>query len=245
MAKHGFSDPMENNQIIESVMGDLTKIRNALTHGGSTVGEDEKCRVKDCKILKWFKHGDKLTLTISHVFDFLHHLGLFQGVFTKARQDSDADQSNLRLMWLIKEEAVLKSVRRKVVSLEDSGITEGKPDARYIHVLFDNGVFGSFYPREFGVNSFHSVKVVKGNLKFDNKTLVKARDLYRVLVRRFPVSNYPSLSFGFTFTADGPNAEFKFPKPEELPIESCQAGVIWVDINPEGSELNQQPTTDN
>ena len=240
MANRGFSNVMESNQIVKSVIGDLTKIRNALIHGSVIAGEDEGCRVKDCEILKWFKRGDKLTLTISHVFDFLHHLGLFQGLFTKAKQDSDADQSNLRLMWLIKRDAVFKSIGRKVVSLEDSGITDGKPDERYIHVLFDNGVFGSFYPREFakqdsdadqsnlrlmwlikrdavfksigrkvvsledsgitdgkpderyihvlfdngvfgsfyprefGINSFHSVKVVEGNLKFDNKTLIKA-----------------------------------------------------------------------
>lgn len=238
MANRGFSNVMESNQIVKSVIGDLTKIRNALIHGSGIAGENEGCRVKDCEILKWFKRGDKLTLTISHVFDFLHHLGLLQGEFTKAKQDSDADQSNLRLMWLIKRDAVLESIRRKVVSLEDTGITDGKPDERYIHVLFDNGVFGSFYPREFGINSFHSVKVVEGNLEFDNKTLITARDLYRVLVKRFPVSNYPSLLIGFRFTADGPNAKVKFPKPEEVPVESFPAGLTEVDFDTGRSELN-------
>ena len=227
---------MKNKQIIQSVIADLTKIRNALIHGSGIAGEDNS--VQNCKVLKWFKRGDKLTLTISHVFEFLQHLGLLQGGFTKAKQDSDADQSNLRLMWLTKKDAGLKFIRRKIVSLDDSGITDGKPDERYIHVLFDNGVFGSFYPREFSINSFHSVKVVKGNLKFDNKTLIKASDLYRLLFGRFPVCSHSSLSFGFTFTAEGPDAELKFPKPEEVPLEYCPAEVILIDVDTERSELN-------
>ena len=245
MAKRGFSNGMKSKQIviIKSVMGDLNKIRNSLTHGSDIAGGDPKCNVKNCEKLKWFKCGDKLTLAISHVFDFLYHLGLLQGKFTKATQEADAEQSNLQLMWLIKGEAVLKSFGRKVVSLEDTGITKGKPDIRYIHVLFDNGVFGSFYPREFGINSFHDVKVVEGNLKFDNKTLIKAKELYRVLVKRFPKSNYPSLEFGFKFTAEGSIAKVKYPKPEELPVKYYEAGAIWIDFDTEKGSLTDNRET--
>ena len=225
MAKHGLSEVVENQQIQQDVMGDLNKIRNAFTHGHNIVNENDN-RVKNCKILKWFKPGEKLILTILHVFEFLHHFGLLTPLIIKIKKDSEANQSDFKLVWLIKKDAILHSVRRKIISLKDSGTTEGEPDQRSILILFDNGLFGEFNPRELNINSFQTVEITKGNLKFDNGTIIKSRDLYRYLVRKFPQGNYVSQEWGFK--AKEPT-ELK-PPETQLEAELSVAKIVEVDI---------------
>ena len=226
MANQGFSKSVKNQQIVQEVIGDLVKIRNSSLHGNGIVGEGD-CRIKNCEILKWFKRGDKLIFKIWHVFDFLHHLGLLQGALLRPKEDPNINEPNLTLTWLIKKDIALQSIRRKVISLEDSGITKGKPNQRFIRVLFDNGLFGAFNPLTFDINSFQSVEIVKGNLKFDKGQLIKARDLYRYLVRTFPASKYWSQSW--QFRADE-YTELKMPAKTEIQLEISNVKVIQVDL---------------
>ena len=195
-------------------------------HGTGIVGEGD-CRIKNCEILKWFKPGDRLIFTILHVFDFLHHLGLLQGVLLKIKQDTNTNQSDLKLTWLIRKGIVLRSARCKVISVDDSHITKGKPNERFVRVLFDNGLFGAFNPREFNINSFKSVAITDGNLKFNNGRIIKARDLYRYLVRIFPSSKYWSQDWHFR--ADE-YTELKMPAKAEIQVEVSPTQVIQVDI---------------
>ena len=183
IANQGFSPDAETQQILQTVIGDLTKIRNSSTHGSDIVGKDSKCRVMDCEILKWFELGEKIIFRISHVLDFLHHLGLLQGALFKV---ADSNQSDFKLVWLRKKNILFQSIGRKVISVKDSGITEGKPNERFVSVLFDNGLFGAFNPKVLNINFFESVQIIDGNLQFDDGPIIKVRDIYRYLVRMFP-----------------------------------------------------------
>ena len=225
IAKHGFSQNVETQQILQTVMGDLNKIRNSFIHGSNIVGESKDCRVKDCEILKWFKHGDQIIFTISHVFEFLHHLGLLQGTLTRVKEHSDTNEPDLKLVWLLKKDILLQSFGRKVISVEDSGITEGNPDERSLRVLFDNGLFGVFKLKD---NSFQSVQIDKGNLKFDKGNNIKARDIYRHLVRTFPPRNNWMQSW--TYKSKG-NEKLTLPAIE-MKISVSLAKVIEVNIVP-------------
>ena len=56
-------------------MGDFRHIRNDLVHSGQGTKEHSG----KCKVLKWFKPGDKMLLTTDHVLDFLNHMNLIAG----------------------------------------------------------------------------------------------------------------------------------------------------------------------
>ena len=223
MANQGFSEIVKNNQIQHEVIGDLNKIRNAFTHG-SNIGTDSP--VKNCKILKWFKPSDRIILTILHVFEFLHHFDLLHGILTTIKKDLDANQSDFKLVWLIKKDIILQSVGRKVISLKDSGIADGNPNKRSICVLFDNGLFGSFYSREIGINSFQTVEINNDNLKFDNRHIIKSRDLYRYLVKKFPIGPHQFQAWTFEAQED---TQLTLPAAE-LQAEVSAAKVVEVDI---------------
>ena len=225
MAKHGFSEIVKNQQIQQDVMGDLNKIRNALTHGSNIVSENDSL-VKNCKIIKWFKPGDRIILTISHVFEFLHHFGLLNPLIIAIKKDSETNQPNPKLVWLIKKDAIFRSIGRRVLSLKDSGTTEGKPNERSILVLFDNGLFGSFNPRELNINFFQAVEIAKGNLKFDNGTIIKSRDLYRYLVKGFPKGSYVSQEWGFKAEE---STKLRFPETN-FEAQLSAAKIVAVDI---------------
>ena len=222
IAKYGFWEKMEIRQILQTVLGDLTKIRNSYVHGSGIVGKGKECRIKNCEILKWFKSGDKLIFTISHVFDFLHHLGLLQAILTEGTKTSD-----LKLVWLLKKGTVWNSIGRKVISVEDSGITDGKPDTRLFRVLFDNGLFGVFKLDSKKVKSFKRVKIVRGNLKFNNGININSKDLYMELKKNFPPKENWSQDWGFKVTGI---SELTFLSGEMNP-KTSQAKVVEVDID--------------
>lgn len=224
MAEHGFSEVVKSQQIQQAVMGDLNKIRNTFIHGSDIVSEGDS-HLKNCEVLKWFKPGDRIIFTILHVFEFLHRFGLLKESFARIQEDSGANQSDLKLVWFLKKDIVLHSVTRRVVSLHDSGITEGKPERRFVSILFDNGLFGSFNPRELNINSFKRVEIVNGNLKFDHGTIIKSRDLYRYLVRRFPPTQCWELEWEFKATE---NTELKIAAPE-ISFNISSPTVIVVD----------------
>ena len=52
-------------------MGDLNKIRNDLLHNGGVASKE---RSGKCKVLKWFKPGERMLLTTNHAFDFLNQM---------------------------------------------------------------------------------------------------------------------------------------------------------------------------
>ena len=53
-------------------MGDFRHIRNDLIHSGFATEEDSG----KCKVLKWFKPGERMVLTTDHVFDLLNQMNL-------------------------------------------------------------------------------------------------------------------------------------------------------------------------
>ena len=182
IAKQGFDPKMDIQKIQQRALGDLNKIRNSFIHGSGIVGQDRKCRIKDCKVLKWFDPGDKLIFTIMHVFDFLHHLCLLNAFQLKVKK-SDTDLPDSQLVWLLKKGTISQPQGRKIISVEDSGITGGKPETRLLHILFDNGFFNVFKPEN---SSFRSVRIVEGNLEFDDGSIINAENLYKSLLKSFP-----------------------------------------------------------
>ena len=160
------------------------------------------------------------------MFEFLHHFGLLNPLIIRIKKDSETNQANPQLVWLIKKGAIFRSVGRKVIASKDTGTTEGKPDERSILVLFDNGLFGSFKPRESNISSFQTMEIANGNLKFDNGTIIKARDLYRHLAKGFPKGSYVSQEWGFKAEEHTklrlPEANFK--------AELSVAKIVEVDI---------------
>lgn len=52
-------------------LGDIRLIRNAIVHNSGVA--DAGCG--KCKVLRWFTPGDRIQLRMSHVLDFLNHMG--------------------------------------------------------------------------------------------------------------------------------------------------------------------------
>ncbi|MDE0341828.1 MAG: hypothetical protein OXK82_01415 [Deltaproteobacteria bacterium] len=57
------------------LMGDFRKVRNDVVKNGAIA----QGRTGNCKILNWFKKGERIVLRVRHVVDFLHKLGAWYG----------------------------------------------------------------------------------------------------------------------------------------------------------------------
>ena len=72
--KHGPLVAVDMPQGLEADLhGDFHKIRNDLLKNRG-VAQDKNCG--KCKTLRWFRPGERIHLTLDHVFEFLHLLGL-------------------------------------------------------------------------------------------------------------------------------------------------------------------------
>ena len=52
-------------------LGDLRRIRNNMLHGGVAT----KDNAGGCKVLRWFKDGERIHVPLRHVLDFLNQMG--------------------------------------------------------------------------------------------------------------------------------------------------------------------------
>jgi len=68
-------------------LGDFHKIRNDLLKNRK-VAQDRNCG--KCKTLRWFQPGERIHLTLDHVFEFLHLLGLHLNNYLGDRSDTPA-----------------------------------------------------------------------------------------------------------------------------------------------------------
>ncbi|MDE2990537.1 MAG: hypothetical protein OXU21_05640 [Chloroflexota bacterium] len=115
-----------------AALGDLQKIRNDFAHHYPRATESGAGK---CIRLRWFKPGDVLVLSMTHVLDFLNHLGLLSktptvgstGAYYWKIKDPDKDKL---LAWDPPPKPI--SVRT------DEG---PEPDTIGLFLVFDNGFF--------------------------------------------------------------------------------------------------------
>ena len=190
--------PGLKHDVIDQVMGDIRLIRNTLIHCNGVVGK-KGCKIlggpksEGCKILKWFRKGDKIVLEMHHVLDIMHHMGLLRCQSMQFYTQDSSPPSPKKHIWGLIENRnlILKSYQRKIVSVIPVELTN---DEYMIKVLFDNGVFGWFSSNNFPtdlrkkIKSWQDIKIYKGNLKFDsnNNKIVDASTIYKSIIKRFP-----------------------------------------------------------
>lgn len=168
-------------------MGDFRHIRNDLVHNNGIATNKE---IGKCKTLKWFKPGDRIVLSMSHVLDFLNQIG-----FLSRKPVISIDQSAQKgQIWFLKgrkQSLLEKSSTAKIISVR---IEQDKnPDTGELQfpmeVVFDNGVFGDgiLYHIAFDEDlsprgKIEFAKKVEidedGNLVFPNGYLISAERLY-------------------------------------------------------------------
>ena len=120
-------------------MGDFRHIRHDLIHSGSAT----KDHSGKCRVLKWFKPGERMILTTDHVFDLLNQMNLITPPVLISGSSGQRIAS-----WMLTPDAI------KPASLEDEQIrfasvrmdvdTDGEQDSkRYMmSCVFSDGIFG-------------------------------------------------------------------------------------------------------
>ena len=122
----------------QQVLGDLGYIRNDFIHGG--VAD----RSRRCKVLRWFKEGEKVQLQFRHVLDFLNQM---RWLASDMQFIHDAPGLPVKgFQWKNKASAKTSAWRPELVSFRPIVNPDLEPqfrDYRYgISVVFENGVYG-------------------------------------------------------------------------------------------------------
>ena len=190
--------PVLEHDIIDEIMGDIRLIRNTLIHCNGIVGK-KGCQIlggpksEGCKILKWFRKGDKIVLEMCHILDIMHHMEVLRCQNIQFYTQGSSPPPPKKHIWELIENRnlIMKSYQRRIVSVIPTKLAN---DEYIIKVLFDNGVFGWFSSNDFPadlrkkIKSWQDIKIYKGNLKFDsnNNKIVDASMIYKHLIKRFP-----------------------------------------------------------
>ncbi len=139
--RNHFGDGFEGDDLIRPLsqpFGDFGHIRNDLVHNKGIAKATEAGR---CKILTWFNSGDRMTLGMHHVFDFLNQIGFLNAVGGFVSSGAHASWSSIHL----KESDLNREMIPKLVSCRGSlhrELDDGTAD--YVMALvFENGVYFS------------------------------------------------------------------------------------------------------
>ena len=191
-----FSNTSEDPRAIPwemDAMGDFRHVRNDLVHNNGIASTKE---IGKCKVLKWFKPGDKIILGMRHVLDFLNQIG-FLSSSPIVINDQQAPTGHIWCLKIDKQSLLNKAATVKIISVRIEPNTNpetGQPQL-LISVVFDNGVFGDgLLYRDFafkkGLSLRDKMEVVKkveidenGNLVFPNGNLIFAKHLYCLSTR--------------------------------------------------------------
>ena len=154
------------------VIGDLRHIRNDLVHTGIATEE----HTGKCRVLNWYSVGDKIALSMNHVFDFLNHLGAFSLTYNQ-------DGSQEWFPFLLDEQFLLnRSGERKLVSIRRSHEKDGKA---YYCGVFDDGVVLKTILTSDQLKGSKEVEVSKsGDLVLPNRMVVSPTGLYQTTVKK-------------------------------------------------------------
>ena len=114
-------------------LGDIRLIRNDLVHNRRIAKESARC-----EFLKWFDEGDRMSLRIAHVFDFLNHMGLLPG-----RSPSiSTDFSFASWTPTVSEEDLLRRPTPSIVSVRVSFLRQEEAGPNYYGAIavFENRI---------------------------------------------------------------------------------------------------------
>ena len=117
------------------VFGDFQKIRNDLLKNR---GIADKRSSDNCKVLKWFKRGERMVFTPRHVLDYLHHIGMHLRRFVRHNNDGES----MMVHWFVSKQ---KPRTPKVVSNRTS-VFRSRETGQYgieISMMFEDGVMGT------------------------------------------------------------------------------------------------------
>ena len=137
-----FSNTSEDPRTIPwemDAMGDFRHIRNDLVHNNGIASTKE---IGKCKVLKWFKPGDKIILGMRHVLDFLNQIG-FLSSSPIVINDQQVPTGHIWCLKIDKQSLLNKAATAKIISVRIETNTNpetGQPQF-LISVVFDNGVF--------------------------------------------------------------------------------------------------------
>ena len=118
-------------------LGDIRLIRNDLVHNRRIAKGSARC-----EFLKWFDEGDRMSLRIAHVFDFLNHMGLLPG-----RSPSiSTDLSFVSWTPTVSEEDLLRRPTPSIVSVRVSFLRqeEAGPNHYGAIAVFENGISAKY-----------------------------------------------------------------------------------------------------
>lgn len=120
-------------------MGDFRHIRHDLIHNGSATNEHSG----KCKVLKWFKPGERMILTTDHIFDFLNQMGL---ITLPLRMNGPTGERIVS--WMLLPDAArptsLEEEHIRLVSIRMDVDTDGEQGSRryMLSCVFSDGIFG-------------------------------------------------------------------------------------------------------
>ena len=138
--EHNYRDIMRNMYAGDGgfqpqldALGDLRHIRNDIVHNNSVASKGSSGQ---CKVLRWFKPGDKITLELRHVLDFLNQIGALIGKhqynnFGGFHTVSIPHTKKALLAWNPEPKPI--SVRTSLGPIDDPFLC--------LHIVFGNGLF--------------------------------------------------------------------------------------------------------
>ena len=163
-------------------MGDFRHIRHDLIHSGSATEEHSG----KCKVLRWFKPGQRMILTTDHVFDLLNQMSLI----TPPIQLSGALGGWIAAWMLVPDAIKPTSLMQEgvhIVSFRFDVDNDGPGGAqRYmLSIVFSDGVFGEgdvgvpVSPDQYLQGSISD----DGHLAFDGGHILNANEIYDMCYR--------------------------------------------------------------
>lgn len=113
------------------LFGDLHKIRNDVLKHRAKATRDNTGK---CKALKWFRPGDDMRFSLTHVLEFLHHAGCYMRPIV-------AEDNSLIVQWDVQERAIKKTrVISNRINIEAIPEDKGGAFGLFISMMFADGV---------------------------------------------------------------------------------------------------------
>ena len=120
-------------------MGDLRHIRHDLIHSGSATNDHSG----KCKVLRWFKPGERIILTTDHVFDFLNQMNMLRIPIVLPNGTNER-----MILWslspIVAKPASIRDQEIRLISLRPVAYEDGEQEPRryMMSCVFSDGIFG-------------------------------------------------------------------------------------------------------
>ena len=121
----------------QQIVGDLGRIRNDLIHNN---GVAQRRNVAKCRILRWFREGERMQVKTRHILDFLKQMAWLNEAPLRITQQP------VRLsIWHVDRSGEPEEPTPALVSVRPM-VSPEEPELRYRYgagIAFENGVFGA------------------------------------------------------------------------------------------------------